>query len=107
MTRLCSAVGLAPWVARARSEANVAGRAPAPPPLPVSANSTSLPLPTRSMPKPTDTPCAGNVRLPLPPVETEPAQLSVPEPLAVADTGAFVIGVPFSVPEQVPLPLKL
>src|SRR2546421_9651823 len=99
--RLFRPAELAHSVARAPFAANVAWPTPAPPPLPVSTNSTSLPLPTRSMPKPTETPWLGNVRLPLPPVETAPAQLRVPEPVALAETGAFVIVFPFSVPEQV------
>jgi hypothetical protein len=47
------------------------------------------------------------VSVPVPPVDTEALQPNVPEPLALAEAGAFVIGVPLSVPEHEPEPVKL
>jgi hypothetical protein len=43
----------------------------------------------------------------VPPVDNAAVQPRVPEPLAVAVAGEFTNGAPFSVPEQVPEPLKL
>ena len=45
--------------------------------------------------------------MPVPPVDTAAAQLNVPEPVALAVTGALMIGTPFSVPVHVPFPPKL
>jgi hypothetical protein len=47
------------------------------------------------------------VKVPVPAVDVEAVQPKVPNPLALADAGAFVIAVPLSVPEQVPEPVKL
>src|SRR3954470_3972934 len=104
--RLLRPDGFAHSVALVPFNANVAWPRPAPPLLPVSTNSTSLPVPTRSTPKPTVAP-PENVRVPEPPVEAAAAQLRVPVPLALADTGALTTGEPFSVPVHVPVPLKL
>src|SRR3989441_7233649 len=104
--RLLRPEGFAHSVALAPFAAKVAWPTPAPPPLPVSTNSTSLPVPTRSTPRPTTTPPA-TVSVPEPPVDTAAAQLNVPGPVALADTGALTTGVPLSVPVQLPVPAKL